>query len=161
MPEKNETAIVPLARIESCIHVLRGEKVMLDTDLAALHGVKTEAINQAVKRNLNRFSEDFMFQITPEEREFLTSQNVISKTGRGGRRTLPYAFTEQGVAMLSSVLRSEQAVSVNIEIMRAFVRMREVLSTHRELAGKIATRLAGWKRNTTPNLSRSLKPFAN
>ena len=132
-----EAAIVPVERIENCIHVLRGEKIMLDSDLAALYNVKTEAINQAVKRNLNRFPDDFMFQITTEEKEFLTSQIVISKTGRGGRRTLPYAFTEQGVAMLSSVLRSEQAVHVNIEIMRAFVRMRAAISTNRDLARQI------------------------
>ena len=92
MADKNETAIVQTARIENCIHVLRSEKVMLDTDLAALYGVPTKVFNQAVKRNMNRFPEDFMFQITLEEAEFLRSQIVTSKTGRGGRRTLPYAF---------------------------------------------------------------------
>lgn len=132
-----EAAIVPVARIENCIHVLLGEKIMLDSDLAILYNVPTKVFNQAVKRNLNRFPDDFMFQVTDEEADFLRSQIVTSKTGRGGRRTLPYAFTEQGVAMLSSVLRSEQAVHVNIEIMRAFVRMRAAISTNSDLARQI------------------------
>ena len=110
---------------------------MLDADLAELYGVETRALLQAVSRNQKRFPEDFMFQMSKEEYELLRSQIVISKKGRGGRRYLPYAFTEQGVAMLSSVLRSERAVQVNIEIMRAFVRLRELVATHKELARKL------------------------
>jgi hypothetical protein len=115
------------------------QKVILDADIAGLYEVPTSALTQAVRRNLVRFPSDFMFQLTPDEVEFLRSQSVISKPeGRGGRRYLPYAFTGQGVAMLSTVLRSRRAILVNIEIMRAFVRLRRVLSTHRELAEKLA-----------------------
>ena len=110
---------------------------MLDADLAELYRVPTKRLNEAVKRNLNRFPEDFMFQISAEEGECLRSQIATSKDGRGGRRYQPYAFTEHGVAMLSSVLSSERAVQMNILIIRAFVRMRQVLATHRELARKI------------------------
>lgn len=111
---------------------------MLDADLAALYGVPTKALVQAVKRNRARFPGDFMFQLTAEEAARLRSQTVTSKPGRGGRRTRPYAFTEQGVAMLSSVLRSERAVAVNVEIMRAFVRLRAMLLGHEDLARKLA-----------------------
>src|SRR5437899_2853539 len=110
---------------------------MLDADLAELYGVETRALLQAVSRNQKRFPEDFMFQMSKEEYELLRSQIVISKKGRGGRRYLPYVFTEQGVAMLSSVLRSERAVQVNIEIMRAFVRLREMLTSNEALRRKI------------------------
>ncbi|MBI5480786.1 MAG: ORF6N domain-containing protein [Deltaproteobacteria bacterium] len=122
------------------ILLVRGHKVMLDADLAALYGVETRALVQAVKRNLDRFPEDFMFQLMADEVAGLRSQTVIlEKAGRGQhRKYLPYAFTEQGVAMLSSVLRSERAVRVNIEIMRAFVRLREILSSHADLARKLA-----------------------
>jgi hypothetical protein len=109
---------------------------MLDEDLANLYGVETRALVQAVKRNLDRFPADFMFQLSPDEAESLRSQIVTSK-GRGGRRYPPYAFTEQGVAMLSSVLRSKRAVQVNIEIMRAFVRLRQILASHAVLARKL------------------------
>jgi hypothetical protein len=111
---------------------------MLDADLAELYGVETRAPLQAVSRNQKRFPEDFMFRLSKEEYELLRSQIVISKKGRGGRRYLPYAFTEQGVAMLSSVHRSERAVQVNIEIMRAFVRLRRMLASNAELARKLA-----------------------
>lgn len=112
---------------------------MLDTALARLYEVETRALVQAVKRNIERFPADFMFQLTQKEFDFLRSQSVISNPeGRGGRRYLPYAFTEQGVAMLSSVLRSDRAIHVNIEIMRAFVRLRQMLATHKELAQKLA-----------------------
>ncbi len=127
-------------RIEHAILLVRGLKVMLDSDLAALYGVETRALVQAVRRNAERFPADFMFQLSTAERRALRSQIVISdglKTGRGGRRTLPYAFTEQGVAMLSSVLRSPRAVQVNVEIMRAFVRLRQLLSSHADLARKL------------------------
>ena len=118
--------------------MLRGHKVMLDDVLAELYDVQTKVFNQAVKRNRNRFPSDFMFQLTDEEYHSLRSQFVTLDTGRGRhRKYLPFAFTEQGVAMLSSVLRSARAVQVNIEIMRAFVRLREVLATHKDLAAKL------------------------
>ena len=119
------------------VFFIRGEKVMLDSDLARLYGVEARALNQAVARNRKRFPADFMFQLTPEEYEPLRSQTVISKKGRGGRRFRPYAFTEQGVAMLSSVLRSSRAVEVNIAIMRTFVQLRRLMDTNRDLARKI------------------------
>jgi hypothetical protein len=125
-------------RITKTILLIRGEKVLLDEHLAVLYGVETGALVRAVKRNLDRFPEDFMFQVSKDEWDALRSQIGISKPeGRGGRRYAPYAFTEQGVAMLSSVLHSEQAVQVNIEIMRAFVRLREILATHHDLAWKL------------------------
>ncbi len=135
---KDATALVPAERIERHILLVRGEKVMLDSDLAELYVVETRVLIQAVKRNLARFPEDFMFQLSAEEQAFLRSQSVISKTpGRGGRRYRPYAFTEHGVAMLSSVLNSPRAIEVNIEIMRAFFRLRRILASHAELARKI------------------------
>jgi ORF6N domain len=131
-------ALIPHGRIDRTIIVLRGQNVMPDNDLASLYGLETRTLIQAVKRNVQRFPADFMFELTDEEFEFLRSQFVISK-GRGGRRYRPYAFTEQGVAMLSSVLRSERAVRVNVEIMRAFVRMRQqLLAAHAGLAVKLA-----------------------
>ena len=136
-PGISVTNILPSERIERSILLIRGHKVMLDADLAELYGVETRALLQAVSRNQKRFPEDFMFQMSKEEYELLRSQIVISKKGRGGRRYLPYVFTEQGVAMLSSVLRSERAVQVNIEIMRAFVRLREMIATHKDLARKL------------------------
>ena len=132
-------SIVPAERIERAILVLRGHRVMLDADLASLYDVETRVLVQAVKRNIERFPDDFMFQLTADEFERLKSQSVISTPpGRGGRRTAPYAFTEQGVAMLSSVLRSSRAVQVNIEIMRAFVRLRRLLQQNADLARKLA-----------------------
>ena len=129
---------VPSERIERRILVLRDQKVMLDTDLAALYRVPTKALNQAVKRNLLRFPADFTFQLTAEEHEALRSQSVTSNRGRGQHRKYPpYAFTEQGVAMLSSVLQSRRAVLVNIEIMRAFVRLRALAYSYKDLANKI------------------------
>ena len=110
---------------------------MLDSELAELYQVSTKVFNQAVSRNRNRFPEDFMFQLTVEEDRSLRSQIVTSKVGRGGRRYRPYVFTEQGVAMLSSVLNSERAVQVNIAIMRAFVRLREMMESNKELAAKL------------------------
>jgi hypothetical protein len=126
--------IVPIQRIAESIFVLRGQKVILGQDLASLYGVSVGALTQAVKRNTNRFPRDFVFQLTVQELSNLKSQFVISSWG--GRRARPYAFTEQGVAMLSSVLNSERAVKVNIAIMRAFVKLRETLETNRELARK-------------------------
>lgn len=128
---------VPAERIESRIYLLRGHKVMLSPDLAELYGVEPRALVQAVKRNIERFPADFMFQLNDREFENLKSQIVISSWG-GSRRAAPYAFTEQGVAMLSSVLRSRRAVMVNVEIMRAFVRLRQMLGAHADLARKLA-----------------------
>ena len=133
------STLVPAERIERAIFLIRGHKVMLDADLAELYGVKTFNLNKAVKRNISRFPEDFMFQLTAEEAVSLRFQIGMSKPrGRGGRRYLPYAFTEQGVAMLSSVLRSKRAILVNIAIMRAFVKLREMVSSNKELAAKLA-----------------------
>ncbi|QDV81264.1 ORF6N domain-containing protein [Planctomycetes bacterium TBK1r] len=127
---------IPLERIEQRIILLRGLKVMLDRDLADLYGVKTIALRQQVSRNIDRFPDDFMFQITAEEADAMVSQSVIpSRRSLGG--SLPYVFTQEGIAMLSSVLRSEQAVAVNIQIMRAFVKLRQWLETHKDLANKI------------------------
>lgn len=131
------TNLVLAARIDQSVHRVRGQNVMLDTDLAVLYEVDVKALNQAVKRNRERFPADFMFQLTTNEARFLRSQTVTAKRGRGGRRTRPYAFTEQGVAMLSGVLHSRRAVRVNIAIMRAFVRLRRVLESHVALARKL------------------------
>jgi hypothetical protein len=129
--------VIPIERIASRIYVIRGQKVMLDSDLAELYGVPTSRLNQQVKRNRQRFPDDFAFQLSIQEFRALISQIVTSKGGRGGRRQLPLVFTEQGVAMLSSVLHSERAVEVNMAIMRAFVKLREILASHRHLARKI------------------------
>ena len=128
-------ALVPAEPILNKILVIRGQKVMLDRDLAKLYGVPTMVLNQAVARNLDRFPEDFMFTLSNEEFEILKSQFVISSWG--GTRKLPRAFTEQGVAMLSSVLRSKRAVQMNILIMRAFVTMREMLIEHKDLSKRL------------------------
>lgn len=128
--------IIPAERIENCIYLLRGQRVMLDDDLAILYEVETKVLNRSVKRNLRRFPEDFMFQLSTKEFESLRCQFGTSK--RGGRRYPPYAFTEQGVAMLSSILNSKRAIQVNIEIMRAFVRLRQMLGSNAELARKLA-----------------------
>jgi hypothetical protein len=122
--------------VERAILLIRGHRVLLDADLAEMYGVDAKILNQAVKRNLGRFPEDFMFRLTQEEIEILRSQIVTSRSW-GGRRYLPYAFTEQGVAMLSSVLRSQRAVDVNIEIMRAFVRLRQMLRENVDLARRL------------------------
>jgi hypothetical protein len=129
-------SLEPAERIGRAIRLIRGEKVILDADLAELYGVATRVLVQAVKRNPERFPEDFLFQLTAEEFTVLRSQGVTSR-GWGGRRYPPYAFTEQGVAMLSGVLRSPRAVRVNIEIMRAFVRQRQLLASHAKLEKKL------------------------
>ncbi|MBN1475137.1 ORF6N domain-containing protein [Candidatus Sumerlaeota bacterium] len=146
---------IPPERIEGMILTIRGQRVLIDQDLADLYGVETKTLIRAVKRNIDRFPDDFIFQLSKEEHASLRyqfgtsnrlSRSVIPdsaqpkshvKKGRGGRRHLPYAFTEQGVAMLSSVLRSPRAVQVNIEIMRAFVRMRQLLASHADLTQKL------------------------
>lgn len=130
--------LVPVARIAKAILILRGQKVLLDSDIAALYGVTTKALLQAVRRNRERFPEDFLIQLATEEWAVLRSQSVTLKANRGQhRKYLPYAFTEQGVAMLSSVLRSKRAIAVNIQIMRTFVRMRALISSNRELAHRL------------------------
>ena len=135
MPNRSRPSI-PGELIEQKIYLIRGHKVMLDSDLATLYGVTTGNLNLAVRRNPKRFPEDFMFQLSRDEAHSLLLQNARAK-GRGGRRTPPYAFTEQGVSMLSSVLNSERAIEVNIGIMRAFVRLRAMLATRADLARRL------------------------
>jgi hypothetical protein len=142
MPAKRVSPVtsnlsVPIEFIERRIFLIRGQKVMLDSDLAELYRVTTGNLNLAVRRNSGRFPEDFIFQVAQEEFDNLRLQFATSSSGYGGRRYLPYAFTELGVAMLSSVLKSERAVQMNIRIMRAFVKVRELLATHKDLARKI------------------------
>ncbi len=129
--------IIPRETIERRIFLIRGKKVMLDSDLAELYSVPTKRLNEQVRRNSVRFPEDFMFELTKDEARVLRSHFATSKKGRGGRRYRPYAFTEQGVAMLSTVLKSEQAIKINIEIMRAFVQLRYLLSSNADLKRKV------------------------
>jgi phage regulator Rha-like protein len=131
-----DVALVPPERIERCILLIRGHKVILDAELASLYGVETKQLIRAVKRNLLRFPDDFMFQLNEKESENLRFHFGTSSQW-GGRRYSPYAFTEQGVAMLSSVLRSNRAIKVNIEIMRAFVRLRQILASNKELVKRL------------------------
>jgi len=132
----HQKSTIPMERIENKILLIRRQKVMLSTDLAELYEVEPRVLVQAVKRNIERFPKDFMFQLNDKEFNNLKSQIVTSSWG-GARRANPYAFTEQGVAMLSSVLRSKQAIEVNIAIMRAFVRLRSMIATHKDLARKL------------------------
>lgn len=135
---KKKVELLPVERIESRIMLIRGEKVLLDADLAELYGVTTKVLNQAVKRNLDRFPDDFMFVLTAaEKQEVVTNCDHLRQLKYSPSK--PYAFTEQGVAMLSSVLRSDRAVQVNVTIMRTFVRLRQLMSTHADLARKLAT----------------------
>jgi len=133
---KDKYAIIPIERIEKRIFLIRNQKVILSIDLAELYGVEPRVLVQAVKRNIKRFPDDFMFHLTNQEFANLKSQFVTSSWG-GLRRSMPYAFTEQGVAMLSSVLNSERAVQVNIAIMRAFVKLREMIVSHKDLAKQL------------------------
>ena len=133
------TKLISIEIIAQKIFVIRGQKVMFDHDLAELYKVPTKSPNLAVKRNISRFPEDFMFQLKRHEVEALRFQIETSKQGRGGRRYLPYVFTEQGVAMLSSVLHSERAVQVNIQIMRTFTKLKEFIMNHRELSIRLDT----------------------
>lgn len=139
MGKSRTTAVgIPIERIARCVYLIRGQKVMLDSDLADLYGVPTKALNQAVTRNIERFPDDFMFQFSKEEMENWRSQIVTSNpAAKMGLRRPPYAFTELGVAMLSTVLRSKRAIQINIAIMRTFVRLREMLATNEELARKV------------------------
>src|SRR5690349_7855565 len=138
MPFSTTSAALAASAINEQIYFLRRTRVMLDSDLARLYGVSTSRLNEAVQRNRNRFPKDFMFQLNKKNLQVLRSQIAISKSGSGGRRFLPYAFTEHGIAMLSSVLHSDRAVQVNIAIMRAFVQLRRMLATHEDLRRKIA-----------------------
>jgi hypothetical protein len=132
-------ALVPIDVIEKKILLIAGQKVMLDSDLAALYGVTTKRLNEQVRRNLKRFPDDFMYQLSREEFESLRSHFATLNKGRGKhRKFMPYVFTEQGIAMLSSVLSSNRAIEVNIQIMRAFVKLREMISSHKDLARKLA-----------------------
>ncbi|NVL89491.1 MAG: ORF6N domain-containing protein [Desulfobacterales bacterium] len=131
------TGLVPVERITEKIYLLRGKKVMLDRDLSGLYGVATKVLKQAVRRNVKRFPDDFMFELTKEENQSLRSQCVTLKRGQHSKY-LPFAFTEQGVAMLSSVLNSDRAIQANIQIMRAFAQLRQMLATHKDLARKLA-----------------------
>lgn len=151
------TSLVPVERIEKTIILIRGQRVLLDRDLAMLYEVEVRTLNQAVTRNRDRFPDDFMIQLTAAEWEScLRSQIVILKTGRGQhRKFLPRAYTEQGVAMLSSVLKSRRAIYVNIEIMRAFVRLRQIMAANKDLAQK----LEKMEKNTIINLKLCLKPL--
>jgi len=133
-----QISLVPMERIERAIIVVRGEKVMLDSELAEIYGVETKALNRAVKRNESRFPSDFMFQLTPEEAESLRCQTGTSNEGRGGRRYLPYAFTEHGALMLANVLNSERAAQTSVQVVRAFVKLRQMLASNAELARKLA-----------------------
>jgi hypothetical protein len=126
-----------LVKIQDLIYEIRGHRVMLDSALANLYGVETSNLNKAVKRNIQRFPEDFMFQLSKEEYNVLLFHFGISKKGRGGRRFMPYAFTEQGIAMLSSVLKSERAISVNIHIMRTFVKIKQFALENKEMSKRI------------------------
>ena len=132
----DETSLIPQEAIESKILLIRGKKVMIDKDLATLYDVEIKALNQAVKRNIERFPDDFMFQLTKEEYDSLRSQFVTLKRGQH-RKYLPYVFSEQGVAMLSSVLNSKRAIQVNIQIMRTFTKLREMIITNKALQKKI------------------------
>lgn len=135
---KRKTAIIPFLPIEQLIRMVRGQRVILDTDLAQIYGVLTLRLNEQVKRNRDRFPSDFMFKLTDEEAKFLTSQFAMSKKGRGGRRTLPYAFTEYGAFMAANILNSPRAVQMSVFVVRAFVKMRQTLGENKELAAKLA-----------------------
>lgn len=132
-----DESVIEAGQLATVIQIIREQRVLLDADLARLYGVQTKALVRAVQRNIRRFPADFMFQLTADE--FLRCQTGTSNRGHGGRRYMPYAFTEQGVAMMSSVLRSDRAIDVNIEIMRAFVRLRSLLESNSDLQRKLAT----------------------
>ena len=132
-----ETKPVRFEPIDNLIHVVRGQRVMLDNDLAAIYGVETGALNRAVKRNPKRFPSEFVFQLAPDEAELLRCQSGISKKGRGGRRFAPYAFTEHGALMAASVLNSERAIEVSVYVVRAFLKLREMVKGHKELAQRM------------------------
>jgi phage regulator Rha-like protein len=150
-------ALVAEQKILNKIYVIRGEKIMLDRDLAEMYKVETRVLNQSIKRNINRFPKDFMFQLTEKEFKNLISQNVTSSWG--GTRKMPYAFTEQGVAMLSSILNSETAIEVNIRIIRVFTKMREFALTHKEILMQLAKleKEVGSNNRTTERNSKDIE----
>jgi hypothetical protein len=161
---KMDANLVPVALIESKIYCIRNQKVMLDRDLADLYSVQTKALKQAVKRNSSRFPEDFMFVLSPAELADWRSQFVTSKADKKGLRYAPMAFTEQGVAMLSTVLSSERAVEVNIQIMRTFVRMRQMLLVSKELReelDELKRQTTCWPLKKKPNAKSALLPEKN
>ncbi len=135
---KKSKSVIPVSSIESKIYSIRGQRVMLDSDLAQLYGVTTKRLNEQVKRNADRFPLDFMFRLTAEESGALRSQNATSSNRHGGRRYLPYAYTEHGAIMLASVLNSKRAIEASIFVVRAFIRMRGILSVHKEFARKLS-----------------------
>lgn len=145
-----------LKNIEDMIYIIRGQKVMLDSDMADLYGVETRIINSNVRRNIQRFPDDFMFQLTEKEYGSLKSQIGISKEGRGGRRKLPFVFSENGIAMLSSVLNSERAIQVNISIMRIFTQLRSFLMLEKDLTARV-DRLDKYEEMITPKLPPNRK----
>ena len=154
MPARTPVMAAAAERVGQFILIIRRQRVLLDEDLAVLYGVETRSLVQAVKRNPERFPPDFMFELSAAEWTALRSQSVTSKPGRGGRRSAPYAFTEQGVAMLSSVLNSDRAIAVNIEIMRSFVRIRNLLATNKAVARRferLERKLASLNRNARPS----------
>ena len=133
-----QNQLIPVEIIENKIYIIRGHKVMLDSDLARLYGVETYRLNEAVKRNPERFPDNFMFQLTKDEWELLISQFAISKTGRGGRRTPPYAFTEHGVLMSANILNSSKAVAVSIQIVNAFVKLRQIAMNYKDIPQRLS-----------------------
>ncbi|MBL8266241.1 ORF6N domain-containing protein [Steroidobacter sp.] len=137
MTKTKDTALVPVERIARSILILRGHRALLDAELAALYGVTTTRLNQQVRRNLRRFPSDFMFQLSTEEHTALMLQNATSKPGRGGRRKLPLAFTEHGAIMAATILNSERAVEMSIYVVRAFVQLRDLLASNKELAKRL------------------------
>ena len=137
MSKTKDTALVPVEHIARSILILRGNRVLLDAGLAALYGVTTTRLNQQVRRNLRRFPGDFMFQLTTEEHTALMLQNATSKPGRGGRRKIPLAFTEHGAIMAATILNSERAVDMSIYVVRAFVQLRDLLASNKELAKRL------------------------
>lgn len=161
MSKADKTLMISDELVINKIYLIREQKVMLDSDLAELYGTETKILKQAVKRNIERFPDDFMFELSLPEFESLRSQFVTSKAGRGGARYLPMAFTEQGVAMLSSVLNSETAIRVNIQIIRVFTKMRELLSTHKDiLLHPDSYREEKWKRSS-PVTTKTSRLFLN
>jgi hypothetical protein len=135
--KRKRKKLIPSVHIESVIHAIRGERVILDTDLANIYGIPTYRLNEAVKRNRERFPDDFLFQLTRKEHAALTSQFAMSKRGRGGRRTSPYAFTEHGAVMAANILKSRRAVQMSIFVVRAFIKMRQAMTANRALLEKL------------------------
>ena len=154
----SKAALVAVRRVDSRIHYLRDQKIILDADLSELYGVTVKRLNEQVKRNLSRFPSDFLFQLTRSERDVLRSQIATSNTGHGGRRYLPYAFTEHGAIMAATVLNSTRAIQMSIFVVRAFVHIREALATSRQIVVKLAE-LERRIENHDTNIRSSSRPF--